>query len=275
MSPDGSGLTHLVHGHPPNAARSAIGDLTIPAVLLRAGHADWSQLVHVYTAHGPTVAFSSRDLRSPGITRATAIARDAGFEPAVRAPGGRMVAYDSGAVVIDHLTRSSDLRQAGSTTFAGHAESHVRVLRALGDVDARVGEVEGEYCPGEFSVNIGGQAKVIGSAQRITGTGALFSTVVQVVVPDAVRRVIVDVSAALGYELRESSIAGLADFAPSLTTASVAEALAADYRHRLSPTDADLPQPVVAHAAEAARTPPLDAPFEVDAWSRANPLRLV
>lgn len=58
------------------------------------------------------------------------------------------------------------------------------MLRRLDVPEARVGQVDGEYCPGEFSINVGGRAKVVGSAQRVTGTGALFSTVVQVVVGD-------------------------------------------------------------------------------------------
>jgi octanoyl-[GcvH]:protein N-octanoyltransferase len=262
----------LLLGHPGLAARSAVADLVVPAALLRARHADWSELVQVYVAHGPTVAFSSRDLRSPGILRATAIARAAGFETVVRSPGGRMVAYDAGAVVIDHLTRSSDLRQAGESTFALNAASHAAVLRGLGEVDAWVGEVDGEYCPGEYSINIGGQVKVVGSAQRITGTGALFSTVVQVELSDDVRAVIVAVSDALGYPLRASSIGGLADHAPGLTAQQVATTLAADYRERLATTDAELPGNVLAHAATAAAVPLTDAPFDVNAWSRANPL---
>lgn len=264
----------IVHGRPVVAVPSAASDLLVPALLLRSVRTTWTELVHVYVAHGPTVAFSSRDLRSPGIVRATGIARGAGFEAVVRSPGGRMVAYDEGAVVIDHLTRSADLRQAGSSTFALNAGSHVDVLRSLGDVDARIGAVEGEYCPGEFSVNVSGRFKVIGSAQRITGTGALFSTVVQVAMSDRVREVIVAVSAALGYELRESSIGALADAVPELTAHDVAEAFAGDYRRRLAMTDAEFPSAVVDHASHAGTTDEDERPFDVDAWARANPLRL-
>lgn len=252
---------------------SAVTALVIPALLLRTPNAPWSQLVHIYVPSGPTVAFSGRDLRSPGIAAATALARSAGFEAVVRSPGGRMVAYDSGAVVIDHLNSTSDLRHAGRSTFADNASNHAKVLRGLGDIDARVGEVDGEYCPGEFSVNVAGVAKVIGSAQRVTSTGSLFSTVIQVTVSERVRAVITDVSAALGYELRESSIAGLADYAPGLTAEKVAAAFAADYRGRLDMTDGPLPADVAAHASTV--TPSLDyaAPFHVDDWTRANPLR--
>ncbi|KAA1380066.1 hypothetical protein ESP62_002345 [Aeromicrobium fastidiosum] len=179
-----------------------------------------------------------------------------------------MVAYDDGAVVVDHLTRTADRHG----TFERNAEQHAAVLRSLGDVDARVGEVPGEYCPGEFSVNVGGRVKVVGSAQRITGTGALFSTVVQVVVDDHVREVIRDVSAALGYELRESTIAGLADVAPGVTPQQVATALADDYRRRLDGVDTEHDPAALAHAAAAASEPVTDLPLDVDAWARAHPL---
>lgn len=56
----------------------AVTELVIPALLLRTPNVPWSQLVHIYVPHGPTVAFSGRDLRSPGIAAATNVARAAG-----------------------------------------------------------------------------------------------------------------------------------------------------------------------------------------------------
>ncbi|SDG61472.1 Lipoate-protein ligase A [Lentzea fradiae] len=251
------------------SAGDATTELVVPALLLRAPEAAWSELVHVYVPQGPTVAFSGRDLRSPGIAAATEVAHEAGFATVVRSPGGRMVAYDEGAVVIDHLDRTTGLRHAGSATFAANAESHVQVLRALGDVDARVGEVDGEYCPGEYSINVGGVAKVVGSAQRITATGSLFSTVVQVTVSDRVRAVLAAVSDALGYELTRSTVAGLTDYAPTLTPAEVAAAFSKDYLSRLGAVEGMLPSGVAEHASAARGA----APFRVDDWTRSHPLR--
>ena len=42
----------------------------------------------------------------------------------------------------------------------------MEALRSLG-VDARVGEVPGEYCPGAFSINARGREKVVGVGQRL------------------------------------------------------------------------------------------------------------
>lgn len=262
----------LVIGNDHPGARSAAIELVIPALLLRNRPDTWSELVHIYVPQGPTVAFSSRDLRRPGILAATELARSAGFETVVRSPGGQMVAYDSGAVVIDHVTWSSGLRQAGGATFAANAATHAGVLRALGDIDARVGAVEGEYCPGEFSINVAGRTKVVGSAQRITGTGSLFSTVVQVSVSAEVRAVIAAVSDALGYELRAESVAGLTDYEPALTAEDVAAAFAIDYRGRLGTSDRRLPGSFVERVAGVDALPVGVGPFRVDAWARAQTL---
>jgi octanoyl-[GcvH]:protein N-octanoyltransferase len=170
-------------------------------------------------------------------------------------------------VVVDHVTRSTGPGPGAADTFERHAEHHARVLRSLGP-DAHVGEVEGEYCPGEFSINVGGRVKVVGSAQRITTTGALFSTVVQVVMSERVREVIVEVSGALGYALRESSIGGLADAEPELTPEGVAGGSRPRARRRLHTTDAVIDPDLVALAASAATTPPAGLPFDVDAWAR-------
>lgn len=250
---------------------TAFTDLVVPAVLLRAGRADRSRLVLVRVAAGPTVAFTRRDLRSPGIARATAVARAAGFTTAVRAPGGRMVAYDEGAVVVDDVTRFAAAQTLGWSAFEQNAQQHLDVLRSLGVADARVGEVPGEYCPGEFSLNVGGRVKVVGSAQRVTGTGALFSTVVQVVVTDRVRDVIVDVSDALGYELDPTTIGGVADAVPGLTAGDVADALASDYRRRAGAAVTDVPVAILRHAeAAAAVVTASGLPFDVDAWARTQ-----
>ena len=228
MSDTGEGGTGLVVvGAPPGRSWNSAQELLAPAVLLRALPSDLRSVALVYRARRPTVAFSSRDLRSSGIGEATRIARRAGFACIIRSPGGRMVAYDDGAVIVDHITRPAGTHGAGHRTFELSATRHLGVLRSLSGCDLRIGAVAGEYCPGEFSINVAGEAKVLGSAQRIAAGAALFSTVVQVEMSQSVRRVIVDVSSALGYPLRKSSLAGLRDFDPALQVDQVLNAHAA------------------------------------------------
>ena len=57
------------------------------------------------------------------------------------------------------------------------AELIAATLRGLG-VDARVGEVPGEYCPGAYSVNARGAVKLSGIGQRMIRGGAHMGGVV-------------------------------------------------------------------------------------------------
>ena len=82
--------------------------------------------------------------------------------------------------------------------------------------DARVGEVEGEYCPGEFSVNARGRVKLIGAAQRIIRGAWLLSSVVVVDGAETLRAVLEDVYAALGLEWDPGTVGAVAEEAPGV-----------------------------------------------------------
>jgi lipoate-protein ligase A len=126
--------------------------------------------------------------------------------------------------------------------FADLGEAMAGALRALG-VDARVGEVPGEFCPGPHSVNAGGRTKLVGTAQRIVRGGFLFAASVVVRDPEPVRAVLVDVYAALGLEWDPRTAGAVADTVHEATAGAVEEALAAAFgaRHALVPgaLDAD------------------------------------
>ena len=115
--------------------------------------------------------------------------------------------------------------------FAAEADSQAQALRRLG-IDARVGEVAGEYCPGRFSVNARGQTKLIGAAQRIVRGAWLFSTVAVVDGGSRVRAVLEDVYAALGLAWDPASVGAVADELPGITLERVQTALLAPIGRR-------------------------------------------
>lgn len=253
----------------PETESDPVAELVVPAILLRSA-ALGTEIVQVYRPSGPVVAFSQRDVRAVGFAAAVEVARAHGFAAVVRSPGGRMVAYDEGAVIVDHVTRPSGQGplELLPDLLAVSARQQTEALSRLGVTGARVGEVDGEYCPGEFSVNIDGTVKVIGSAQRVTRPGVLVSSVVQVRVSERVRSALVAVSSALGYPLEESTIGGLTDFAPDLATDDVAAALADDYRTRVGLIDAPLPAWVAGLAGRASLEAEPGRAFHVDDWVR-------
>jgi octanoyl-[GcvH]:protein N-octanoyltransferase len=188
-----------------------------------------------YRPHA-TVAFGRRDSFLPGFTQAAAAARRLGFTPVIRGAGGRAAAYDQGCLVFDLIVPEADATVGIQTRFSGDAELQARALGSLG-VDARVGEVPGEYCPGEFSVNARGRVKLIGAAQRIVRGAWLLSSLVVVEGAPGLRAVLEDVYAALGLKWDPQTTGSVADEAPGVGVEDVREALLAGYgrRHELSP----------------------------------------
>ncbi|HEY1518437.1 MAG TPA: hypothetical protein VGF91_18565 [Solirubrobacteraceae bacterium] len=197
----------------------------------------------------PTVAFGRRDRFLPGFSRAVAAAQSLGFAPVVRGAGGRAAAYDEGCLVFDEIMPAADSMSGIPARFSEEAERQARALRTLG-VDARVGEVPGEYCPGEFSVNARGQTKLIGAAQRIVRGAWLLSTVVVVDSAPRVRAVLEDVYAELGLDWDPATTGSVAHEVPGVGVADVGRALLEEYGRRRALMPATLQPEELAAARE-------------------------
>ena len=176
----------------------------------------------------PTLAFGARDRFLAGFATAIEAAKDHGFTPALRSLGGRAAAYHPGSLVIDHIEPSESFITNTTARFTGFGLDYVEVLRGIG-IDARLGEIPGEYCPGEHSVNVAGRIKAIGTAQRVVSGAWLFSSSVVVEDPDPIRAVLTDVEAALGIEWDPSTGGSISEIHPEVTVDAVTEAFAAYY----------------------------------------------
>jgi octanoyl-[GcvH]:protein N-octanoyltransferase len=175
-----------------------------------------------------TVAFGRRDAFLPGFAAAARAARAHGFTPVLRAQGGRAAAYDERCIVLDEIVPSADSMAGIQDRFAHDADRHAQTLRVLG-VDARVGEVPGEYCPGPYTVNARGERKLLGSAQRIVRGGWLLSTVVVVDGAAHLRAVLDDAYVALGLAWDAETVGAIADEVPGASIDEIEAALLASY----------------------------------------------
>ncbi|HET6864962.1 MAG TPA: hypothetical protein VFH80_03530 [Solirubrobacteraceae bacterium] len=196
---------------------------------------------------GATVAFGRRDVFLPRFATAAAAARRHGFTPVIRGAGGRAAAYDDGSLIFDEVMPAdgSQIRER----FAGDARRQAEALRGLG-VDARVGEVTGEYCPGEFSVNARGHVKLIGAAERIVRGAWLHSSVVVVEGAERLRAVLEDVYTALELDWDPATVGAVSDEASSVGLEEVRQALLNEYETRYTLSPARITSADLAHAGE-------------------------
>lgn len=246
----------LLRGPLPQSAlpQSAGGDQTLEvamaqAMLRRVGRGEAGPMLRAYRPTGPAVAFGRRDVRLPGFETAVAAVRRAGFTPCVRAPGGRAVAYTEDALVVDHVGPDPDWPSQLESRFAEFGGLWAGVLRGFG-VDARVGEVPGEYCPGSHSVNARGVVKLVGTAQRMIRGAWLFSAVLVVDGAPVLRPLLREIYGALELPFADSSVSSLSEEAPGIGFAAVERAVLGAYDQAYGLTPTRLPDGLVEEAVE-------------------------
>jgi octanoyl-[GcvH]:protein N-octanoyltransferase len=126
---------------------------------------------------GDEVAFGRQDLANPNFEAAAEAARRAGFAAVVRLAGGRAAVFHSGTIAIARAYADPQPPKRTYARFEEMAGMIAAALRGMG-VDARVGEVPGEYCPGAYSVNARRAVKLSGIGQRMIRGGAHMGGVV-------------------------------------------------------------------------------------------------
>jgi lipoate-protein ligase A len=199
------------------------GDATLEAavthaLLERVGAGELPELLRIVPMP-PTVNFGRLDAHAAGFPDAVRAASEHGFAPVHRLAGGRAAAYHEGVLTFAWVVAGEDPQAGTHARFAWLAELVAGALRDLG-LDASVGDLPGEYCPGTYSVRVGG-VKVSGLAQRVTKAASATEGMVVVTGGDRVRDVLVDVNAALGVAWDPSTAGDLGG--PSVT--EVADAI--------------------------------------------------
>ena len=219
------------------AAGSAALELAIShALLQRVAARELPSTLRVYRPSA-AVAFGKLDRLSAGYPAAVAAAREHGYAPVLRLPGGHAAAYHAASVGIDVVWALDDPATGTHERFAVEGERLAGALRAVG-VDARVGEVPGEYCPGAYSVNARGRVKLIGTAQRLVRGAALLGASVIVSGGPGIRAVLRDVYAALEFAWDESTAGAVDEEVPGVTLDAVEAAVIAAYGE-LEPAEID------------------------------------
>ena len=199
------------------------------AMVMQARLGQIEESVRIYRPASAMVVFGRRDTRLPGFPAAVEAARAAGFEPVVRATGGRAVAYTGAALVVDHVRPEPGSTGGQDLRFAEFGQRFVDLFRGFG-VDARLGAVPGEYCPGAHSVNARGVEKLVGTAQRMVPGAWLFSSLIVVGDEERLRPLLAEVYRSLGQDFDERSVGSLSREVPGLDIDAVEATITDAYR---------------------------------------------
>lgn len=212
---------------------------------------------------GPVVAFGPLDRLSPGYGRAVDAARSRGFGAIQRLAGGRAALFHEQTIAFSWAVPDPQPRLRIAKRFEEVASILVAALQDLG-VDARVGEVPGEYCPGEHSVNARGMTKLAGVGQRILLHAAHVGGVVVVGDSDQVRDVLIPVYEALGLEWDPATAGSVVDEVPGTSWEQVVEAILGRFGESHDPLEEGLPAEVMERALELQAVHEVETPGEKD-----------
>lgn len=193
------------------------------------------------------VAFGRRDTHEPGYLAAAGISRHHDYAPVERLAGGRAAVFHESTLGISVVTAEDDSTVGIRDRFQAIAEATVDAFGLLG-VTAGVGEVPGEYCPGEFSVNARASTKLAGFGQRLIKGAAHVGGVVVVDGAGEINDVLVPVYAALGLDFDPRTTGSVADEVGSVSTADVVGALTSGLSARWDLEEAPLPRALVDEA---------------------------
>jgi len=200
---------------------------------------------------GREVAFGRQDVASPGYERAAEAARAAGFAAVERLAGGRAAVFHEGTIAIARAYSDPQPPKRTYARFEEMAEVITAALRELG-VDARVGEVPGEYCPGAYSVNARGAAKLAGIGQRMIRGAAHMGGVVVASSGDEIAGVLVPVYEALELDWDPATSGSVADeLGREVDAGELEEALIAELAKRYELVDAELDDETMERAARS------------------------
>lgn len=160
------------------------------------------------------------ETRLDGFAGAARSVEEMGFPVLVRNSGGGAVAANRGSLSFSLTVPVEDLRHGLYERYAGGVELVAKALRRVG-VEAEGGEVEGEFCPGAYSVRSGGWrgVKHAGLAQRVTRRAARLEALVLVEDTGPVREALARFYGGLGLPFRPSCVADLPARLPDVVAA--------------------------------------------------------
>ncbi len=127
-----------------------------------------------------------------------------------------------------------DEKALAITIIAPHVEPHRQMMERyemfsaaiagalvkLG-IDARIGELPNEYCPGKFSINAAGKVKLVGIAQRMNRHCFQMGAIIAVDRSDKACLAIAEAYNAMGLAFDPATYGAISELAPLVTYEAV------------------------------------------------------
>ncbi|MGF1473208.1 MAG: biotin/lipoate A/B protein ligase family protein [Rubrobacteraceae bacterium] len=182
------------------------------------------------------VGVTRRDTRRPGFEEAVRASNEAGYPVMVRGSGGGATAADEGTFgfSIVRPAGESEIRRGINDRYDEAAALVIGGLSRIG-VEAEVGEVRAEFCPGDHSIRVGSWErgmKLVGIAQRLTRRATSVGGIVLVHGEEGLASILERIYGAMELPFRAGSVGSLRKAGVEAGVDEVIEAFAAEAETR-------------------------------------------
>lgn len=218
------------------------------SILAAVSNGEMGGVLRLYVP-GQVVAFGLADRAAEGYPAAIRTARAHGFSAVERLTGGRAAVFHDKTLAFSWAVPDPEPPAHIRERFELISSLMAQAFQSLG-VDARVGALRAEYCPGEWSVNVGGRVKVMGVGQRLVRGAAHVGGVVVVDDGHRIRDVLIPIYRALHLDWDPRTAGALADRAPGLDNRRVSSAIIDSFATRFRLQQGELPPAIVSRASQ-------------------------
>ena len=233
-------------------SRPALDTAISRIILQEVSKGSESEMLRLYRP-GAAVLFGPQDIRVPGYRDAVSAAFSRGFEAVERLSGGRAAVFHEETLAFAWTVPGAAPHRSVYRRFEELASIMARAFCRLG-VDARVGQVEGEYCPGGYSVNARGLKKLMGVGQRLMSNAAHVGGVVVWAGSQRVRDVLGPVYDAMGVLWDPATVGSIVEEVETVAYEDVQSAILDEFRLSYDLVASELKPGTVAMAKEIENT---------------------
>ena len=175
------------------------------------------------------IAFGPQDITDPGFLKAVELGRSQGFDGIRRLVGGRAAMFHQGTLAFGLTLTDDQPRENIDKNFQLMTSLLLGALARLG-VEAEIGPVIGEYCPGKYSINSQGKFKLAGIGQRLAKNATYIGGVISYQQNLIAEQILALVYSTLNLELDPNSFGNIKTISPTVSYNALAQAILEEFQ---------------------------------------------